>query len=81
MRFSDLSSDAKQHALAALGILISGASQVDIVSSKVLGEGVAAAFIAMERFDSTPDESDDIYDDGRSGNKMTQDGDQNLLPD
>lgn len=38
MRFSDLSSDAKQHALAALGILISGASQVDIVSSKALGK-------------------------------------------
>ncbi len=63
MKFTDLSSSAKQHALAALEALISGSSKVDVGSSKHLGEGVAAAFIAMERFDSAPDECDI----GRSG--------------
>jgi len=59
MKFTELSSEARGHALRALADVISRRSGGGIPDCENLGECVAAAFIAMERHDSAPDKCDD----------------------
>ncbi|WP_273835656.1 hypothetical protein [Serratia marcescens] len=53
MRFSDLRTETKEHARAALSAVIAKGS-VSSGSAKLAGETVAAAFIAMEQYESEP---------------------------
>lgn len=53
MKFSDLRTETKEHARAALSAVIAKGS-VSSASAKLAGETVAAAFIAMEQYESEP---------------------------
>ncbi|HGM5165085.1 TPA: hypothetical protein ACKPZB_001425 [Serratia marcescens] len=53
MKFSDLRTETKEHARAALSAVIAKGS-VSSGSAKLAGETVAAAFIAMEQYESEP---------------------------
>lgn len=53
MKFSDLRTETKEHARAALSAVIAKGS-VSSDSAKLAGETVAAAFIAMEQYESEP---------------------------
>ncbi|MDP8733164.1 hypothetical protein QZP90_06475 [Serratia marcescens] len=53
MKFSDLRTETKEHARAALSAVIAKGS-VSSDSAKLAGETIAAAFIAMEQYESEP---------------------------
>lgn len=59
MKFSELSYESRAQAIIALGQLIVARGESGAVDCGNLGECVAAAYIAMERFDSAPDKCDD----------------------
>ncbi|WP_213873278.1 hypothetical protein [Serratia marcescens] len=53
MKFSDLRTETKEHARAALSAVIAKGS-VSYGSAELAGATVAAAFIAMEQYESEP---------------------------
>lgn len=53
MKFHELHTQTKEHARAALSAVIAKGS-VSSDSAKLAGETVAAAFIAMEQYESEP---------------------------
>lgn len=53
MKFSDLHPQTKEHARAALSAVIAKGS-VNSDSAELAGAAVAAAFIAMEQYESEP---------------------------
>ncbi|BDH45737.1 hypothetical protein TUM12370_17810 [Salmonella enterica subsp. enterica serovar Choleraesuis] len=59
MKFTELNPDAQAHAMRALADLIVRRSGEGVSDCENLGRCVAAAFIAMERFDGAPDECGD----------------------
>ncbi|MDU1195652.1 hypothetical protein [Kluyvera ascorbata] len=68
MKFNELSSESRSQAKIALGQLIVACGESVGANRETLGRSVAAAFIAMERYDSAPDKCDDgTRENGRSG--------------
>ncbi|MFN1146811.1 hypothetical protein [Serratia liquefaciens] len=63
MKFSDLHTETKEHARAALSAVIAK-GPVSSADAKIAGETVAAAFIAMEQFESDPGNKSIIGRDG-----------------
>ena len=60
MKFSELPEESKDRAREALcAMLISTGSPMNLEQSKVLGEYVSSAFIAMEHHDGAPDVCED----------------------
>ncbi|ECI4647660.1 hypothetical protein DQY68_26450 [Salmonella enterica subsp. salamae] len=59
MDFEELSQDTKECARETLMRLLAARKQFSMRDFEKAGECVAAAFIAMERFDGAPDECDD----------------------
>lgn len=59
MDFEELHQDTKEHARETLMRLLVARKQFRVRDFEKAGECVAAAFIAMERFDGAPDECDD----------------------
>lgn len=64
MKFSELPPETKGRAREALGDVIAKGS-VNSLEAKVAGECVAAAFIAMEQFESEPGDKSIIGRDGQ----------------
>lgn len=76
MKFYELSSESRSQAKITLGQLIVARANTGMDDFENLGNCIAAAFIAMERHESAPEVGE-----GRSGNGIPVNGDQNPLLD